>query len=650
MIDPQRIWSSSHLPSLPTVAVRLLEISKQPDLEIRDVVEAIRTDPAISAKILKATNSSYFGLASQVTSIERAVPLLGTTMVTSLALSFSVVQNAVTGGPVAAHYRDYWAQSVVQATVAELLCKQKNSGVPCEYFLAGLLLDLGRLAMLKTVPRDAAAVLEAAAAAGRPAHELELEQLGVDHMQIGVKLMETWNLPAAISNSVRLHHAPLDELRNLGAGADVALVHATAVAADVGEYFCGKSKGPALTRLREAANGLFGMDHAELMRFLEQVKARVDEGADLFSIDLDLVGDPADLMATANEQLAQLAMREHAASAQARARQEAAEREKAVLEDKARVLERQACRDSLTQLYNRQFFNESLDKELGRCARNAAPVGMIFLDIDRFKQLNDTHGHPFGDQVLVRVAEALGTALRKSDILARYGGEEFVVLVVEPTEKGLEKVAERLRAQVEAETFEDGGRRVPVTISVGAAIAVPRRRDEGLAERLIAAADEAMYASKRNGRNQVNSHSLLNDSERRLLQLTNSLKFSRWLVNRRVFDVPTLSKALHATETRRMCVGELAQRQQMLSMAQVDDVLAEQARSGARFGEAGIALGLLCEERLARLLAVQQEDPTSLGRTLVQLGMLDEGEAHALLDAYSAEIEILTSAPQPQPA
>ena len=108
MIDPTKIWSSSQLPTLPSVAIHLLELSKDPETEIRDVIEVIKTDPAISAKILKSTNSSFFGFNSKVTSIDRAVPLLGTTVVTSLALSFSLVDAAMTTGPMVEHYNAYW--------------------------------------------------------------------------------------------------------------------------------------------------------------------------------------------------------------------------------------------------------------------------------------------------------------------------------------------------------------------------------------------------------------------------------------------------------------------------------------------------------------------------------------------------------------
>ena len=114
MIDPSKIWSAPQLPTLPAVAVRLVELSKQPDLEIRDVIELIKADPAISAKILKSTNSSFFGFTSEVTSIDRAVPLLGTTMVTSLALSFSLTDMAMKTGSLVDHYQSYWTQSVIQ--------------------------------------------------------------------------------------------------------------------------------------------------------------------------------------------------------------------------------------------------------------------------------------------------------------------------------------------------------------------------------------------------------------------------------------------------------------------------------------------------------------------------------------------------------
>ena len=122
MIDLQKIWTSPQLPTLPNVAVRLLELSKNPEAPTGDLIDLIKTDPAIVAKILKAANSSRYGVRSQVKSIEQAVPLLGRTAVSSLALSFSLAQDSIASGPTAEHYRDCWLQSAVEAAAAELLC------------------------------------------------------------------------------------------------------------------------------------------------------------------------------------------------------------------------------------------------------------------------------------------------------------------------------------------------------------------------------------------------------------------------------------------------------------------------------------------------------------------------------------------------
>jgi diguanylate cyclase (GGDEF)-like protein len=338
----------------------------------------------------------------------------------------------------------------------------------------------------------------------------------------------------------------------------------------------------------------------------------------------------------ANEQLAHLAVREHVASTQAAIRTEMAEREKRDLEFKNRQLEHLALRDPLTNAFNRSYFDNALEKEIDRGRRTGRPVGIVFSDIDRFKQLNDSYGHPFGDVVLQRVAAKFTAVSRSSDVVSRYGGEEFVVLVAEPTEKGLEKLAERLRVSVEAEEFLFEGRRVPVTVSLGAALAVPRRNERELAGRLLEAADTAMYESKHAGRNQVRIRSLMSLAERRLLEMATRRRFSRWLVASKVFDIQTLSQALVEADTPWVRFGEVALHYGYLDESAVAEVLKERA-DDERFGEAAIRLGRLSEEGVAQLMALQQEAPDILAKCLVALGLLSREESTALLDRYLAE-------------
>jgi diguanylate cyclase (GGDEF)-like protein len=159
-----------------------------------------------------------------------------------------------------------------------------------------------------------------------------------------------------------------------------------------------------------------------------------------------------------------------------------------------------ATTDSLTRLANRRSFDEELALEWRRAHRIGDSFTLILLDLDDFKQVNDTYGHPAGDAVLRKVGEVLGAGVRQIDLAARYGGEEFVVLVPESDLKGATQLAKRLRLAVSrARTELPDGRELKITASFG----VAAKGELISAEQLVAAADEALYEAKRAGKNRV---------------------------------------------------------------------------------------------------------------------------------------------------
>ncbi|MDA8163944.1 MAG: GGDEF domain-containing protein [Desulfobacteraceae bacterium] len=159
-----------------------------------------------------------------------------------------------------------------------------------------------------------------------------------------------------------------------------------------------------------------------------------------------------------------------------------------------------SIRDELTGLYNRRYFNERLLDEIERGKRYGEPVSLISCDIDFFKQVNDTFGHPVGDQVLVWLAGLFREGLRKSDVIARYGGEEFMFLLLSTPKEQAREAAEKIRQLVSASAMPHGGGAIRVTISCGVAALGP---DGGSLENLIIRADNALYAAKAQGRNRV---------------------------------------------------------------------------------------------------------------------------------------------------
>jgi len=175
----------------------------------------------------------------------------------------------------------------------------------------------------------------------------------------------------------------------------------------------------------------------------------------------------------------------------------------AVALENARVYERveeMAATDALTGLFNRRFFQEALVRELARADREKSRLALLLLDIDHFKQLNDSYGHTMGDVVLKQVAEILKGALRKGDVLARYGGEEFVIVLPSASPAGAQEFAERVRKAVALSSIHPGGARQKVTVSVGWAI-FPE--DAAEPQALLERADRALYAAKEAGRNRV---------------------------------------------------------------------------------------------------------------------------------------------------
>lgn len=155
--------------------------------------------------------------------------------------------------------------------------------------------------------------------------------------------------------------------------------------------------------------------------------------------------------------------------------------------------------DGLTQIHNKRYFMEFIDREMARCARYDRPLSLLLFDIDKFKLINDQHGHLAGDAILKRLAEVVSKHIRKEEAFARYGGEEFAVLMPETNAERALIFAEKIRRKVESTVFSYEDRRIPVTVSIGVAEMANHRDPKAF----IKASDERLYRAKENGRNRV---------------------------------------------------------------------------------------------------------------------------------------------------
>jgi diguanylate cyclase (GGDEF)-like protein len=166
-----------------------------------------------------------------------------------------------------------------------------------------------------------------------------------------------------------------------------------------------------------------------------------------------------------------------------------------------RRLYESSTRDALTGAYNRRHFEDRLRAEIAFAVRHATDCGLLLMDLDHFKRVNDTHGHPAGDEVLRHLAAIAGRTLRTEDVFARFGGEEFAVILRGASTRGAGRLAERLREALAQQHARHEGTDIPATLSVGCAALSCCTKPTP--EELVAVADRRLYRAKQTGRNRV---------------------------------------------------------------------------------------------------------------------------------------------------
>jgi diguanylate cyclase (GGDEF)-like protein len=165
------------------------------------------------------------------------------------------------------------------------------------------------------------------------------------------------------------------------------------------------------------------------------------------------------------------------------------------------ALREQATRDALTKCWNRSSIFDLLTHEINRASHERKPLGVIMLDLDHFKLVNDTHGHVCGDEVLKQVVQRISASMRSYDAIGRYGGEEFIAVLAGCGEHSVLGNAERMRLSIECSPIEWQSEQIHMTASFGAVAGIP---PDGLtADQLILLADQSLYRAKREGRNRV---------------------------------------------------------------------------------------------------------------------------------------------------
>jgi diguanylate cyclase (GGDEF)-like protein len=479
----KKIRACPTLPSLPAIAVQVLELAQKDHVDIAEIARVISKDPALSLKILRTVNSSFYGRANTISTISHALVLLGLQAVKTLVLGFSLVNNLSKAKSKGFKHVTYWRRSVYAATAARLLASKLQVLQQEECFLGALLMDIGMLVLDQVLGEEYGQAHETVTNHQQLA-EIERKAFGLSHAEASGVVAEQWRLPPVLAIPMAFHDRPQDvtdpALRKI---AD--LVSLSGRCADV---FVDERAADAIAYVRKALAETFQIGEADSDKMMAEIGNRTKEVASLFEVSISDAGNFEAVLKRANETLVDLTLRS----------QQQAEK----LAKQNIKLKEQAATDGLTGLANRAAFEQFMMKEFSNASTNGGAFSLLMIDVDHFKKINDQHGHPIGDQVLRALGNLLRKTARAEDLAARYGGEELALVLPNTSKAAAAAIAEKFRRLVAAKPLMCGNVAVTVTVSVGVA-GIEHRLPFKEVAHLIKAADLAVYAAKHLGRNCV---------------------------------------------------------------------------------------------------------------------------------------------------
>lgn len=486
-----RVLNCPTLPTLPAVALKVLELTRDPRISIVRIAQTVQNDPALAGKVLKTVNSSYYALSKPCPNIGRAMSLLGLNTVKSIVLSFSLVDTTRKMGLEGRlDLTAYWRRAVYGAAAARVIAQRTLACDADEAFVGSLLSDIGMLACFAALRDEYAGVLTQAGEDHEALIPAERGILGFDHASVGRELALRWRLPPQLVECVSRHHNAAHV-----SGPHAALVRTVALAGMAAAALVPGAPKSKLGAFLTHARVWFDLDAPEAREVVETTAEGAAELSKLLDLSTGARPNLDEVLAEAHERLLET--------------QVEIERESAELRRDNEALARRANIDGLTGLYNRAYFDRTLIEQLEATRGAGQPLTVIFLDADHFKRVNDEHGHQAGDAVLIETARRLRGAIERIGVLCRYGGEEFVAILPSVSrEKGL-RIAEALRLAIARTPFDLSGYDLPGlalarTISLGVATTDPKDASrDWTPEQVVKRADEAVYAAKSAGRNCV---------------------------------------------------------------------------------------------------------------------------------------------------
>ena len=466
-----RIMNNPQMPTLPAVAVQILELTSRRDVELSEIARVIEHDPAIATRVLKTVNSSFYGLTRRVGSIRQTLAYLGMETVKGLVLGFSLARTFQSDEDVVFDFNEYWRRSILAASAARALAGITRVCDPDEAFVAALVSDIGMIALWKHFDDQYLQLLDLANGDHEKLPELERRHFEIDHADIGAGMIEGWKFPSEIVDVVLLHHHGESVM-----AADEQMRRVVLLAGMVAESFVseGKRSQDALRGYEECSEKWFDLRRGTVRAALASITEHASELARLFELDTGDIRDVDSILEEAD-----------------RVRRE----NKVVVRDNGDA----RSQDPITGLPDRTVFqNELLGCFDGDESSN---TGVLLVVVEGMRELNRDGGPGTGDAALARASEAVARTCQEacgsSVSVFRFVGAELAVLVHGDSVLRCDQLAERIRAAVRLAPLADQNLGLrSLGVSIGLATHVDGR-GPGSPDELLRASMMALSEARR---------------------------------------------------------------------------------------------------------------------------------------------------------
>ena len=459
-----RILSDPNLPTLPVVAMRVLELTSRQEVSLREIAKVIENDPAIATRVLRSVNSSYYALSNRCGSIQQALVFLGIQTVKALVLGFSLARNINGGGDdeVSFDFVEYWRRSLYVAAAAREIAIMHRRCDPDEAFIGALVQDLGMVALWRTYGDRYLQVIDLANGDHRRLSAIETRSFEIDHTTVSSEILTRWRFPESIISAVRSQHRTHDASTETSAIAQTIELAGCAAA-----VLTLKQPQAELIRFRRDGQEQFELRSGPLTLLLQRIATQADELSRAFGLDVGVQADVSGLLKAAAQIRSEQGLVEHGLEVDA---SDLVESGSITIDS---IPDARAFGTSLEEAFLAHSTNMSEGAGTAESATPHASIGLLLIGIDRARKVQEAYGTRGVEAAMTHALHMVHAVEGAQLTPYRFVGAEIAVILPTTDVEELCRIAELIRrkfADTAVPFASATGRSFPASVSIGGAL------------------------------------------------------------------------------------------------------------------------------------------------------------------------------------